>query len=889
MAATAASTMSAAAAVTRRINAALRVDATSGDVAAGADGQNGRRSPVAKRVNDGGGGKDDVWVAVDEKDVCGARGGDGAARPPLFRTYKVKGSILHPYRFLILLRLIAIVAFFAWRVRHKNRDGVWLWTMSMVGDVWFGFSWVLNQLPKLSPIKRVPDLAALADRHSGDLPGVDVFVTTVDPVDEPILYTVNTILSILAADYPVDRYACYLSDDGGTLVHYEAMVEVAKFAELWVPFCRKHCVEPRSPENYFAMKTQAYKGGVPGELMSDHRRVRREYEEFKVRIDSLSSTIRQRSDVYNAKHAGENATWMADGTHWPGTWFEPADNHQRGKHAGIVQVLLNHPSCKPRLGLAASAENPVDFSGVDVRLPMLVYISREKRPGYNHQKKAGAMNVMLRVSALLSNAPFVINFDGDHYVNNSQAFRAPMCFMLDGRGRGGENTAFVQFPQRFDDVDPTDRYANHNRVFFDGTMLSLNGLQGPSYLGTGTMFRRVALYGVEPPRWGAAASQIKAMDIANKFGSSTSFVGTMLDGANQERSITPLAVLDESVAGDLAALTACAYEDGTSWGRDVGWVYNIATEDVVTGFRMHRQGWRSVYASVEPAAFRGTAPINLTERLYQILRWSGGSLEMFFSHSNALLAGRRLHPLQRVAYLNMSTYPIVTVFIFFYNLFPVMWLISEQYYIQRPFGEYLLYLVAVIAMIHVIGMFEVKWAGITLLDWCRNEQFYMIGSTGVYPTAVLYMALKLVTGKGIYFRLTSKQTTASSGDKFADLYTVRWVPLLIPTIVIIVVNVAAVGVAVGKAAAWGPLTEPGWLAVLGMVFNVWILVLLYPFALGVMGQWGKRPAVLFVAMAMAVAAVAAMYVAFGAPYQAELSGGAASLGKAAASLTGPSG
>ncbi|EAY92718.1 hypothetical protein OsI_14469 [Oryza sativa Indica Group] len=76
------------------------------------------------------------------------------------------------------------------------------------------------------PIKRVPDLAALADRHSGELPGVDVFVT------EPILYTVNTFLSILAADYPVDRYVCYLSDDGRTL----AMVEVAKFAELWAPF-----------------------------------------------------------------------------------------------------------------------------------------------------------------------------------------------------------------------------------------------------------------------------------------------------------------------------------------------------------------------------------------------------------------------------------------------------------------------------------------------------------------------------------------------------------------------------------------------------------------------------------------------------------------------------
>lgn len=101
---------------------------------------------------------------------------------------------------------------------------------------------------------------------------------------------------------------------------------------------------------------------------------------------------------------------------------------------------------------------------------MLVYLSREKRPGYNHQKKAGAMNAMLRVSALLSNAPFVINFDCDHYINNSQAFHGTMCFMLDPSF--GQNTAFVQFPQRFDDVDPTDRYANHNRVFFDGTMLS---------------------------------------------------------------------------------------------------------------------------------------------------------------------------------------------------------------------------------------------------------------------------------------------------------------------------------------------------------------------------------------------------------------------------------
>ncbi|KAM0832062.1 hypothetical protein ACQ4PT_065134 [Festuca glaucescens] len=263
-----------AAAVTRRVNA-LRVEAPAADLESG----RGASEEAAKRAVDA---KDDVWVAADEGDTASTGGG---SRPLLFRTMKVKGRILHPYRFFIFARLIAVVAFFSWRVKHRrNHDCMWLWATSMVADTWFGFSWILNQLPKLRPIKRVPDLAALADQYgsSGEanLPGIDVFVTTVDPVDEPILYTVNTILSILATDYPVDRYACYLSDDGGTLVHYEAMVEVASFAPLWAPFCRKHSVEPRSPENYFGMKTQPYVGSMAGEFMRDHMRVRREYDEF---------------------------------------------------------------------------------------------------------------------------------------------------------------------------------------------------------------------------------------------------------------------------------------------------------------------------------------------------------------------------------------------------------------------------------------------------------------------------------------------------------------------------------------------------------------------------------------------------------------------------------
>ncbi|GJN32670.1 hypothetical protein PR202_gb21190 [Eleusine coracana subsp. coracana] len=807
------------------------------------------------------------WEPTGEEEALAAECADNARPPPLYRTFKVKDSLLLPYRLLNLARLLLIINFFAWRLKHRESDSMVLWWITLVGDFWFGLSWLLNQASKLNPIKRVPDVSLL-NQHldQSQLPGVDVFINTVDPIDEPVLCTMNSVLSILATDYPAGKHATYFSDDGASLVHYEALLETARFAALWTPFCRKHRVEPRAPESYFsAEKAKAaegpYAGSAPGQFIEDRRRVRREYEEFKARVEKLFADIPRRSEVFN-KGGGERATYMADGRIWPGTWVEPAENHRKGQHAAVVEVVLNHPGDEPQLGTpgrSSEESSPLDFSAVDVRLPMLVYIAREKRPGYDHQKKAGAMNAQLRVSGLLTNAPFIINFDGDHYVNNSSAFRAAACFFLDARH--GEDTAFVQFPQRFDGVDPTDRYCNHNRVFFDATLLGLNGLQGPSYVGTGCMFRRAALYGADPPRWQPAQDDdtnkatTLAVDPCRQFGTSMAFINSVPLAANhQDRPI---------MAAELDYVSTCAYEDGTEWGRGVGWVYNIATEDVVTGFRLHRKGWRSMYCSTQPDAFRGTAPINLTERLYQILRWSGGSLDMFLSRNCPLLAGRRLHPMQRLAYTNMTVYPVCAAFIFAFDLLPLMWLLGghHQFYVQKPFRTYAEYLFASIVMMELSGMLEIKWAGLGVLDWVRNEQFFMVGATGVYPAAVLHSLLRLVGLKGLPFKLTSKPTAAIAREPFAEMYDVQWAPLLAPTLVVMAVNAAAIAVVIGKAVAFGwPVARLAGAAG-GLLFNAWVLLLLYPFALGLMGRWSRRPYLFFLLLVAVLVAAAAVYVA----------------------------
>jgi len=66
---------------------------------------------------------------------------------------------------------------------------------------------------------------------------------------------------------------------------------------------------------------------------------------------------------------------------------------------------------------------------------------------------------------VLTNAPFMLNLDCDHYVNNSKAAREAMCFLMDPQT--GKKVCYVQFPQRFDGIDRHDRYANRNTVFFD--------------------------------------------------------------------------------------------------------------------------------------------------------------------------------------------------------------------------------------------------------------------------------------------------------------------------------------------------------------------------------------------------------------------------------------
>ncbi|KAI3694746.1 hypothetical protein L1987_77716 [Smallanthus sonchifolius] len=658
------------------------------------------------------------------------------ARQPLSRKVPIASSKINPYRMVIVAQLFILAIFLRYRLMNPVHDAFGLWLTSVICEIWFAISWILDQFPKWFPIERETYLDRLSLRYEREgepnmLCPVDVFVSTVDPLKEPPLVTANTILSILAMDYPVDKISCYISDEGASMLTFESLSETAEFARKWVPFCKK-----------FTRATSTRD---------------REYEEFKVRINAL---------VAKAMKVPAEGWIMQDGTPWSG--------NNTKDHPGMIQVFLGQ-------------NGGTDLEGNE--LPRLVYVSREKRPGFQHHKKAGAMNALQGCAR------------GNVFLNGSTDWKKGLLCSISTKIN----------------------------------MKGLDGIQGPVYVGTGCVFRRQALYGYDPPKGpkrpkmvscdccpcfgrrkknpkyknhgsGGNVENIQGydddkelmksqMNFESKFGQSAIFVTStlMVDGGVPPSS-SAASLLKESIH-----VISCGYEDKTEWGLELGWIYGSITEDILTGFKMHCRGWRSIYCMPKRPAFKGSAPINLSDRLNQVLRWALGSVEIFFSRHSPLLYGYKrgnLKWLKRFAYVNTTVYPFTSIPLLAYCTLPAICLLTGKFIMPEISTLASLFFISLFLSIFTAGILELRWSGVSIEEWWRNEQFWVIGGVSAHLFAVIQGLLKVLAGIDTNFTVTSK---ASDDEDFGELYPFKWTTLLIPPTTILIINMVGVVAGVSDA------------------------------------------------------------------------------------------
>ncbi|KAF3780515.1 putative mixed-linked glucan synthase 7 [Nymphaea thermarum] len=309
------------------------------------------------------------------------------------------------YRLAVLPELPGGVAF-----------GVWL--AALLCECWFAFIWVLSLNCKWHFIehKTFPDRLLQRFKSSEQFPAMDVFVTTADPVMEP---PINTVLSILAVDYPASKIACYLSDDGCSPITFFSLIEASKFAHSWVPFCKKYGLECRAPFNYFSLSQTGDAHDPSSAFHQDWKETKGAYEELVKKIAEVAKKS------IPDKFSGDE--------------FSDFARVEKRNHPSIVKIINEHKGRQ------------------DDQVPHLIYVSREKRPSHAHHFKAGAMNVLVldkqgtclpeprrlgpdpsrfpadpfeRVSGVMTNAPFMLNLDCDMFMNNPKTLYHALCLLL---------------------------------------------------------------------------------------------------------------------------------------------------------------------------------------------------------------------------------------------------------------------------------------------------------------------------------------------------------------------------------------------------------------------------------------------------------------------------
>ncbi|XVF51284.1 hypothetical protein PTKIN_Ptkin04bG0172500 [Pterospermum kingtungense] len=566
-----------------------------------------------------------------------------------------------------------------------------------ISDLILAFMWASGQAFRMNPVyrKEYPENIEKVIKTS-DLPGLDVFICTADPYKEPPMSVVNTALSVMSYDYPTEKISVYVSDDGGSALTLFAFMEAAKFAaQYWLPFCRKNDIAERSPDVYFASNYSR---------TSETENIKTMYKSMKLRVEHV---------VESGKVADEYITSDQDRQAFS-KWDIDGFNTQN--HPSVIQVLLDKNKDR-------------DVTGH--RLPNLVYVSRQKSKSSPHHFKAGALNVLVRVSAAMTNAPIVLTLDCDMYSNDPRTPLRALCYVLDPEIQ--KKLAYIQFPQEFHGLNKNDIYACEQKRVFKLNPTGFDGLSGPDYLGSCCFFRRRALFGDPSTLVIPEIREISPDYIVNK----------PLDA----QSVLELA---HQVAG-------CNYENQTEWGSKIGFRYGSLVEDYYTGFRLHCEGWRSIFCHPERAAFLGDVPFNVLDVLGQNKRWNIGLLEVVCSRYNTITFGvKGMGLFMGLGYSFYAFSPTWSIPITIYSFLPQLALLNGVSIFPKVSEPWFLLYMFLFLGAYGQDLLDFVVGGGTIQRWWSDQRMWMIRGLSCHLFGLIEFLLKCIGIPTLGFNVTNK-------------------------------------------------------------------------------------------------------------------------------------
>ncbi|KAM1439325.1 hypothetical protein EV2_013104 [Malus domestica] len=700
----------------------------------------------------------------------------------------------------ILVHSIALAFLFYYRAsfffQHPNTKATTLpWLLVFASEILLAFEWLLSQSFRWRTVLRTVFPERLPENDK--LPAIDVLICTADPEKEPTVMVMNTVLSAtMAIDYPPEKLHVYLSDDGCAAVTLNGMREAWRFAKWWLPFCRRYGIKCTAPEAYFSAGGEGdghEEDGDSGgsEFVHEKEHIKEAYEVFK------------RSVTENAR-------------------IEDARSNMRRDHSAVIEVIQE-----------TSSEGDDAIKTNEAKdMPLLVYVSREKRPSHPHHFKAGALNVLLRVSGVISNSPYILGLDCDMYCNDASSARQAMCFHLDPKI--SPSLAFVQFPHKFHNISINDIYDSQLRSIFTLQWQGYDGLGGPCVCG-GYYIKRVALCGCSISEDG------DAMKLRQCFGPSKQFIKSLRQINKPDHMFIPRnnAQLNES-----PRLASCAYEDRTKWGKEAN--HNNPAQELVSytvqWWKITSQGFICI-AKVGFQCFviqKGhnswvAAPPNWMSFWSKGQDGSSGLVDVAISKFSPLIYGPfKTHTfLQSMCYAEIALLPIfyfLTLWCF--AIIPQVCLLNSIPLYPEVSNTYFILFSFVFLSLLSKHLYEVLATGSTFRHWVNEQRIWMMKSVTSHLYGSVDAFMKKLGMREASFLPTNKVDDVEQLKLYNmgvfDFQTS--LQFLAPMVALVILNMASFAVGIAKGIFVGELDK----MFIQIFIAFYVIVMNYPIIEGML-------------------------------------------------------
>ncbi|RRT41156.1 hypothetical protein B296_00058024 [Ensete ventricosum] len=396
-------------------------------------------------------------------------------------------------------------------------------------------------------------------------------------------------------------------------------------------------------------------------------------------------------------------------------------------------------------------------------------LERSPEAYFRSNKGADSEKMKLRVSSTMSNAPVILTLDCDTYCSDPRSPLLALCYLLDPAL--SSNLAFVQFPQRFYGINKNDIYGGEIKRLYTITARGKDGLLGPSYFGSGCFISRRSLQGI--PSSPSLAQEARVPSSS------------------------------ESVLRKAHEVAGCTYELRTKWGSVMGFRYGSLVEDYYTSFRLHCQGWRSVFCNPVRPAFLGDVPKNLNDVLGQCKRWCVGLLEVGFSRYSPLTFGTtNASLLAGLGYAYDAFWGIWCIPVTTYGLLPQLALISQTTLFPKVSDPWFYLYVYLFTAAYGQDLVEFLADDGTIGRWWSDQRMWMIKGVTAYLFGTVQFALKKIGISAAEFNVTSKVMDDEQFERYErgafDLGVQS--PFFVALGTVAVVNLSSLVVGIARAA-----------------------------------------------------------------------------------------